>query len=1119
MRTNHATVTSHLHNSDILLLQEHWLLAYEKDEIYANLKEWEASVRSVDDNDLELSVLRHQGFGGTATMWKQHLNPYIKTTDEGNERILPVFLETRDQHFCIINCYLPSGNSREALDKFSTDLSILHSLLVKYASSHEMVITGDLNLDILNRNGPKEKQFRQLMADHQLKPANTSQKDKFTFNHKSFHANSHLDYFIVPTRWHNFTIGILDDIPHNTSAHHPVTLEIRTDNPKAEKSSKITTKKKVKWDKGDPQAYQKELGRIIHKQDFQNISIEGAVEALNQAILKAEKATFPATKSKVIKRPHKIIFRELAAAIANSKEAHFHWKNAGKPEKNHPISRRRAEASKNVRSVQRQHEAERRNSLFNDIIISHERDQATFFRLLRKRHGPRGREIALRLNGELVYDPPTQLDAWANYYEHLATPEPDRNNGHDILATMRWICKQEGAPTITHQHIHEAIKQLNSGKAADLFGLQAEHYKLGGAAVVEAVTLIVRRIFEETRIPDSAKTGFKIPIPKRGKDALEMSNHRGITITSTLGKIIEHVIQFCGKPTLGGQISDLQYGFELGKSPTMATVCLTEALAESQATGKSLYVATLDAQKAFDVVDQAAMKTKLFYTGIKGNTWTMIDTLYDGVQEMVRWKGKRSRPYPVNQGVRQGGVLSTTLYKEYVNPLLSSATSSRVGMSIGSSYIGTPTCADDILLISNSRLELQEMLTTAYKYSKENFYTIHPGKSTVTPLYSAKDAGTTTWFLGDEEMPTTQSFTHLGLTWNQQSPSPATTEKITLARRTAYMLIGKGINGTDGINPVISAKVVETQILPRMTHGLEAVYLRKKDLDNIDRAHRELLRQYQSLPERTAIPAIYLLTATFPASVHIEYKTLLLYGAICRLTDENPLHQLAIRQLSSESTSWSMFVRARDIALKYDIDLVSQWHHPWNKITWKQYIRESIFGPNHTSLIRQAMDKTSLKWLDIKLCQRGEAHPIWKSSTYSIINTKRASIRARLLCGTYLLQDKIQKLNQGSDATCTLCQKDEETVYHFLLHCPFLKKRREEALPGIIQMLEQVVEGDADDRDLVKAILNGGIGGVPCNQEWIQVFNNKCNTLVDLLHRERSTKINELLLLRKKVVP
>jgi hypothetical protein len=43
--------------------------------------------------------------------------------------------------------------------------------------------------------------------------------------------------------------------------------------------------------------------------------------------------------------------------------------------------------------------------------------------------------------------------------------------------------------------------------------------------------------------------------------------------------------------------------------------------------------------------------------------------MYSGLTTRVKWKGELSNTYPVLQGVREGGILSTHLYKIFVQDL------------------------------------------------------------------------------------------------------------------------------------------------------------------------------------------------------------------------------------------------------------------------------------------------------------------------------------------------------------------------------------------------------------------------------------------------------------------
>ena len=80
---------------------------------------------------------------------------------------------------------------------------------------------------------------------------------------------------------------------------------------------------------------------------------------------------------------------------------------------------------------------------------------------------------------------------------------------------------------------------------------------------------------------------------------------------------------------------------------------VSEAKAESSEQKSTLYMATLDSQKAFDVVHHSILLDKLF----NNNAWLVIEDLYQDITSKIKWFGGLSDSFPINQGVRQGGIL------------------------------------------------------------------------------------------------------------------------------------------------------------------------------------------------------------------------------------------------------------------------------------------------------------------------------------------------------------------------------------------------------------------------------------------------------------------------------
>ncbi|VDI62868.1 Hypothetical predicted protein [Mytilus galloprovincialis] len=109
----------------------------------------------------------------------------------------------------------------------------------------------------------------------------------------------------------------------------------------------------------------------------------------------------------------------------------------------------------------------------------------------------------------------------------------------------------------------------------------------------------------------------------------------------------------------------------------------------------------VDVQSAFDVVKHIILMDKLLDKNIPPDLLQLIKGLYTDLESKVKRMGDISDSFNIKQGVRQGGILFTHLYKLYVRYLLEELKSNSIGFHLGNIYIGAPTCADDIALLSS----------------------------------------------------------------------------------------------------------------------------------------------------------------------------------------------------------------------------------------------------------------------------------------------------------------------------------------------------------------------------------------------------------------------------------
>ncbi|CAG2197875.1 unnamed protein product [Mytilus edulis] len=112
--------------------------------------------------------------------------------------------------------------------------------------------------------------------------------------------------------------------------------------------------------------------------------------------------------------------------------------------------------------------------------------------------------------------------------------------------------------------------------------------------------------------------------------------------------------------------------------------------------------------------------------------------------------------------------------------------------------------------------------------------------------------------LFNEKIDEKQNIKHLGIE-RQEKNNPNVENRISVARATMYSLLGAGLHGINGINPLLSYKLWRTYVIPRMLYGIEILNITKTDIQKLEAFQKKTFKQILSLPQRTADAAIYIL--------------------------------------------------------------------------------------------------------------------------------------------------------------------------------------------------------------------------------------------------------------------
>jgi hypothetical protein len=194
--------------------------------------------------------------------------------------------------------------------------------------------------------------------------------------------------------------------------------------------------------------------------------------------------------------------------------------------------------------------------------------------------------------------------------------------------------------------------------------------KKGPPALFDSILKLFNSCFLIGYHPVAWKIGHVSMIPKPGKNPIEPSSYRPITLLSTLGKLLERLInhRILSYLEQEGKFNPTQSGFRPGRSTSDHLLRLSESVQRAFNRQTHVVAVFLDVQCAFDAVWHNGLLYKLYMnTEIPSRIIRWISSYLTNRQVQVRVKGFLSSPFVPQAGVPQGSVIAPLLFNIFVN--------------------------------------------------------------------------------------------------------------------------------------------------------------------------------------------------------------------------------------------------------------------------------------------------------------------------------------------------------------------------------------------------------------------------------------------------------------------
>lgn len=654
-----------------------------------------------------------------------------------------------------------------------------------------------------------------------------------------------------------------------------------------------------------------------------------------------------------------------------------------------------------------------------------------------------------------LYNINIDLDQFKNFFEKLYNPA---GTAPTILYVEPFLTDASLDSDFTISELQLVLNKAKNGKAPGLNRITYEFFKNAPGNFLSRLVAVFNKIYDSGIIPSNFKDALIFPLHKKGDTSL-VSNYRGISFIDVEAKIFTGILlnRLADWIVKHNIISEFQAGFR----KTYATidnifslVNLIEIKLEERSQ-KKMYLFFIDLKSAFDSVPRDLLFYKLAMIGLSYKFTNVIRNLYDGTRAVVWGEEGVSEFFSTHSGVKQGCLLSPTLFSIYINDLTDILGG---GVCLGGINIRILLYADDIVLIADKPEILQQMINSLSSYCQDWGLSVNLEKSKI--LICRKKGGRLSknerWYFEGQEVEIVKKYKYLGV---QLTPSlsfaPHLKEKLGAAKF--------GLNCT--WSRLLSNQKVPLDCKYKLFEATARCVLcyagqvwGYKRYEFVERLQRFFIKKLFHLPPNAAN---YILDLELNLCSLYIYTLQLHFNYILKIMKlpEGRLPKIIAENVVSRNLLW--YDIWKNLCTRLDVPFVELNNNSVD--VWKEKLSTVI-----CKLKAEEMVAAESK------ARCGVYHKFYPKLTYNIDYFSNRSFRDTeliLKARTETLSLNYRPFKPEICQMCTLCNLHQvEDIVHFICICPIL-------IPYRLKYFNKKILNDNDLRD----VLNGFSWANLCN--------------------------------------
>jgi hypothetical protein len=863
--------------ADLIFLQETWLREEENIDFAVNASEFALHSKAASTR---LGTNQGRPSGGIMWLLKKSLNkPKVKFI---SDRISTVEFDD----ILLIGVYLRfDDNSLETLVEHQNDMDRIGEL-VEGSVGRRVAVVGDFNSDLRRKRKTKfDKVLKTLIEENRLTAIDHLFTQPIDFTFRSHNKKSWIDHILVNSKLAMSVIEVnIIDEAINVSDHRSIEFEFSCDLTIHQLTKVRKRKLKPDWDNNQFRVqYESNLNELLAnvntkslicatKQNVvmmldeftnnMNSSIRQAVERTQVDFSHPKRNTTRHCKRKkwwdeemeYIKQQvnaaylrYKFSNFDSTALLSDWKvlRKHFRYKQREKVKLNQKRMQKKLEMLFRLNKKEFWREIKNKNKKAEQVNIELNELKQSFSDLFNKK--------IVELRNE---DEKKAHEQFVNEIESA------------VVQNLSTIGEERLNYSINSAELNMILKSLGNNKAIGFAEVSNEMIKYGGEQLTYFIKLILEKVFQFGKLSHFFNVGKIIPILKDDTaSASDINNTRPITISDTLSNIFEKIALL--EIEKYQRDHNMQFGFKKNSSCNHVIFVLKETANFYSSKYKSVYACAIDASKAFDKINRMMLMYKLIGK-VPEPIWRALYVYYSNSVAYISNGNMTSLLFKTTIGVKQGGPLSPRLFSLYVEALIEELENSELGTNVNGMCTGVIMYADDLVVMSDNKQKLQEMLYIVESYCKKWEIKINANKTQFIKLGSYDRESRVPLQLDNQRIERVQKFKYLGVWIDGDIKAAEHVEEKVVSTVSAFNSMRK--IGITNFSTSYSLKsfIYKVYCRPILYYGVENLRLLKGDTKKIQSTEATLIKYALNLSKTSRTNKLILAMNLEPAIERIE---------------------------------------------------------------------------------------------------------------------------------------------------------------------------------------------------------------------------------------------------------